>query len=474
MSELPWLSLCDAIALIRKKKLSPLEYLEGLDQHIAKHESGLSVFLYCDTESALTQAKDLTDTQAQESAHNRPLYGIPFAIKDVIDAAGLATTAHSKILKNNVAKEDANVTAKLKAAGGILFGKTATHEFAIGGPSFDLPWPPARNPWDPACHPGASSSGSGAGIAAGFFPAAIGTDTAGSVRFPASACGIVGMKPTYGLVSRHGTVPLSFSNDHVGPLTRTVRDNALLLSIIAGPDDKDPGSAQHAYEHPGAEIEKGIKGLHIGVARSWYTGDDGAHPVVIDGIEAALRVLSELGATIVDVDVPSLQDYASCAHIIRMSEAYAIHREWLADRPGDYGALARERLMRGAGYSAADYIQAQRWRRQLMAQTKAARHGVDVIITASNFDQPCRIDDIASFDGSYARQARVPFNVTGEPAMAIPIGFDENNMPLSMQITAGPFEENIIYRVARAYEQATDWADRRPILTQPFHESTQV
>ena len=236
-----------------------------------------------------------------------PLHGVPVGIKDIIDVAGLPTTCHSKILVDNVAKADAVVIAKLRQAGAIILGKLSTHEFAIGGPSFDLPFPPARNPWNPEHHPGGSSSGSGAGVCAGLFPLALGSDTGGSVRNPASACGIVGLKPTYGLVSRRGVFPLSFTLDHVGPLTRTVADNALLLDAIAGHDPADPGSAATNARYFGRMLDRGVRDLRVGFVRHFHEVDKPAHPEVTAAVEDAARVLQAEGAEVRNVTLPSLE-----------------------------------------------------------------------------------------------------------------------------------------------------------------------
>ncbi len=237
-----WLSATEIGKAYADKSLSPVELVTALLGRIRALDPKLHAFIRLDADAAMDAAR----AAEQELAAGRPrgpLHGVPVGIKDIIDVAGLPTTAHSKILVNNIAKADAVVVEKLRAAGAIVMGKLSTHEFAIGGPSFDLPFPPARNPWNPDHHPGGSSSGSGSGLAAGLFPLALGTDTGGSVRNPASACGIVGLKPTYGLVSRRGVFPLSFTLDHVGPMTRSVADNALLLDAIAGYDAEDPGSA---------------------------------------------------------------------------------------------------------------------------------------------------------------------------------------------------------------------------------------
>ena len=259
MSDLHWLTAADAAQAIAARKLSPVELMTALLERIARLDPKLHVFIRLDGEAAMDAAR----TAEAEVASGRlrgPLHGVPVGIKDIIDVAGLPTTCHSKILVGNIAAADAVCVSRLRGAGAIVLGKLSTHEFAIGGPSFDLPWPPARNPWNTDHHPGGSSSGSGSGIAAGLFPLALGSDTGGSVRNPASACGIVGLKPTYGLVSRRGVFPLSFTLDHVGTLTRTVADNALMLEIIAGHDPLDPGSAAAPAGHYGAGLERGRAG----------------------------------------------------------------------------------------------------------------------------------------------------------------------------------------------------------------------
>ena len=343
-------------------------------------------------------------------------------------------------------------------------GKLSTHEFAIGGPSFDLPWPPARNPWNRDHFCGGSSSGSGAAVAAGLLPLALGSDTGGSVRNPASMCGIVGLKPTYGVVSRRGVFPLSFSLDHVGPLTRTVRDNALVLELIAGPDPLDPGSAATGARGYAAQLGRGVNGLRVGVIRHFYTRDMEADAEMRAGIDAAVEKLAALGASVREVQTAPLAEYAACNRTIMTSEAFAIHEKWMRERPEEYGALARERIMPGAFVRAADYVNATRLRRKLAAAFHALFDDVDVVVTASAMDPACRIDDPKAVEYTYARQARAPFNVTGSPALSVPVGFSRSGLPLAMQIVGQPFSEPLVYRVAEAYEQATDWVQRHPAL----------
>jgi aspartyl-tRNA(Asn)/glutamyl-tRNA(Gln) amidotransferase subunit A len=246
----------------------------------------------------------------------------------------------------NIARRHAVVTERLEAAGGVLLGKLSTHEFAVGGPSFDLPWPPARNPWNRDHFCGGSSSGSGAGLAAGFFPAALGTDTGGSIRNPASMCAITGMKPTYGRVSRRGVAPLAFSLDHVGPMTRTVRDNAVMLQVIAEHDPGDPGSADEPVADYGAMLGRGVRGLRIAVIRHFYTTDVAGDPEQVEALDAAVKLLAEAGAEISEITLSPLQDFSACG-IILAAEAYAVHEQWLKERPGLRRAGARAAPRRG-------------------------------------------------------------------------------------------------------------------------------
>jgi aspartyl-tRNA(Asn)/glutamyl-tRNA(Gln) amidotransferase subunit A len=463
MSELAWLSVTEAAELLRVKKLSPVEYVKALIDRIEKHDGNLNAFLRFTPDIALEDARRC-EAEIARGGWRGALHGIPYGLKDIVDYAGLPTTAHSKILQDNVAANDAAVTQKLRAAGGIFMGKLSTHEFAIGGPSFDLPWPPARNPWNRDHFCGGSSSGSGAAVAAGFLPVAIGTDTGGSVRNPASMCGIVGIKATYGLVSRRGVFPLAFSLDHVGPLTRTARDNAMVLDAIAGHDPLDAGSTAHVSRASAGQIGSGVEGLRVGVIRHFYTRDMEADPEVTAAIDAATQKLAQMGAKVREIETAPLSEFLAVNRTIMTSEAFAIHEKWMRERPQDYGALARERIMAGAFTRAADYVNATRLRRRMTDAFHALFSDIDVAITASSMDPPCRIDDQKTVEFTYARQARAVFNVTGGPALSVPVGFTKSNLPLSMQIVGKPFSEGLVYRVAHAYERATKWVDRHPEL----------
>lgn len=463
MTDYAYLTIQEASEHLRTRAISPVEYVRALLDRIDAHDAQFNAFLRLMPEHALSQARQ-TEREIMAGQWRGPLHGVPYGLKDIIDVAGIPTTAHSRILADNMATADAVVTQKLQAAGGVLVGKLATHEFAMGGPSFDLPWPPARNAWNRDYFSGGSSSGSGAAVAAGFVPTALGTDTGGSIRNPASMCGIVGMKATYGRVSRRGVIPLSYSLDHVGPLTRTVTDNAIMLNLLAGHDAEDPGSAETHVPDFTADLEKGVKGLKIGVIRRFYTQDFVADPEMTRSIDDAVATLASLGAEVCEIDPGPLSDYAGTTRVILLSEAYAIHEKWLQERPQDYGALMRERVLAGAFFRAADYVHAMRQRTILTRKLQTCMAAVDVAITASSMDPACPIADADLNEKLYARQARAPFNLTGSPALAMPTGFASTGLPLSMQIIGKPFDETTVYRVARAYEQATEWTSKHPEL----------
>ena len=458
---LHFLPVATAALAIAARELSPVELMQAHLDRIANLDPRLNVFIRLDAEAALDAAR-AAEAEAMAGRLRGPLHGVPVGIKDIIDVAGLATTCHSKILADNIARSDAVCVGKLRQAGAIVIGKLSTHEFAIGGPSFDLPWPPARNPWNPEHHPGGSSSGSGSGVAAGLFPVALGSDTGGSVRNPASCCGIVGLKPTYGLVSRRGVFPLSFTLDHVGPMTRTVGDNALLLEAIAGHDSRDPGSAVAPNGHYAAAMDRGVRGLRVGFVRHFHETDLPAEPEVTAALEHVARTLQMMGADIRDVRLPSLGEFSAVNRIILQSEAWSVHARWLRERPGDYGRLARRRLLAGAFLSAGDYVAASRRRSEMIATVNAALAEVDVLLCASSMDPPCRIDRPADIDRTYTRQARTPFNVTGHPALAMMSGLASTGLPLSVQFVGRYFDEAMLFRIARAWEKASGMDKKHP------------
>jgi aspartyl-tRNA(Asn)/glutamyl-tRNA(Gln) amidotransferase subunit A len=451
-------------ALPLAKRLSPVELLQSCLDRIAAVEPKLNAIIRLVADEAMSNAR-AAEAEIARGGSRGPLHGIPVGLKDIIDLAGHPTTCHSKLQIDRVATEDAVATARLRAAGALFPAKLSTHEFAIGGPAFDLPFPPARNPWNPKHHPGGSSSGSGAAVAARMFPAALGTDTGGSVRHPASHCGLVGLKPTYGLVSRRGVFPLAFTLDHVGPMTRTVRDNALLLNVIAGHDAGDPGSAAHPAEDYTRDLHKGLRGLRIGFVRHFHEKDQPATPEMAAALEAAATLMAAEGAVISTVTLPPLGEFAGVNRTILLPEATAIHETWLQERPSDYAHITRRRLLPGVFVSGTDYVQAQRRRRQLIAAVEAAFADVDLLLCASSMDPACLIDDAAEVERTYPRQARTPFNVTGHPAVSIMCGISKAaGLPLGLQLVAPSFGEALIYRAAAGYERAAPWATMAPAI----------
>jgi aspartyl-tRNA(Asn)/glutamyl-tRNA(Gln) amidotransferase subunit A len=463
VTDLHWLTAEEIAAAYREKRLSPVELTRALLDRIAAVDPKLNAFIRVDAEAALTAAR-VAEREIFSGGARGPLHGVPVGIKDIIDIAGLPTTCHSKLMSDHVAKEDSEVVRRLRASGAIMLGKLSLHEFAIGGPSFDLPFPPARNPWNRGHHPGGSSSGSGSALAAGMVPLALGTDTGGSVRNPAGACGIVGLKPTYGLVSRRGVFPLSFTLDHVGPMARSVSDVAMMLDAIAGHDAGDPGSSPAPTRRFGSELQRGLSGLRVGFVRRFHEDDLPADAEMVASIEDAARTLEAEGAHVRDVSLPPLGEYSGVQRVIMLSESWAIHSKWLGERPGDYGASTRRRLMAGAFLTAGDYVHAQQRRADLTAAVDGAFNDADVLLVANAMDPACAIDDDEAVARTYPRQARNVFSLTGHPAIALMSGLSKAGLPLSIQLVARPLDEVTLLRAAAGYERASGWHARRPSL----------
>ena len=356
MTELQWLTGSEIGAAYAARRLSPVELVRALLREIEAHNPDCGAFIHVDAEGALETARRAeTDIFAGRSLG--PLHGIPLGAKDNIDIAGVATTCHSKILLDNIAPHDAPAIANLRAAGAIMLGKQSLHEFAFGGPSKELPFPFARHPWNTDYHPGGSSSGSGVALAAGFVPLSLGTDAGGSIRNPAGNCGVVGLKPTYDLVSRRGVFPVAFTLDHVGPMARSVADVALFLDGLVGSNTEG---------RFGADLERGVRGLRIGFVRQWHETDMVADPEVMAALDEVERVLRQEGAEVRNIALPRLQELAAVQRIILLAETWAVHAKWLRERPQDYSTPCRRKVLPGAFLSAGDYVQAQQWRGRMI------------------------------------------------------------------------------------------------------------
>jgi aspartyl-tRNA(Asn)/glutamyl-tRNA(Gln) amidotransferase subunit A len=461
-SDLHDLSVTELAGLMAAHKLSPVELVESLIQRVEQLDG--------QTQAFITRTFDLARRQARaaESAIARgeprgPLHGIPFALKDIYDTKGILTSAHSRIFIDRVPDEDATVTSRLYEAGAVLLGKLATHEMAHAGPSFDLPWPPARNPWNLTHFTGGSSSGSGAAVAAGLVPLALGSDTGGSIRGPASHCGVVGLMPTFGLVSRAGVITNSYTFDHCGPLARTVEDCALALEALAGHDPKDAGSLRRPIPRYREALGRDLRGLRIGVLRHHWERDIPAPEDVRKAMDVALDVLRRLGAELEECRVRPLAECFDVKIIIAESEILSVHQGALRARPGDFGADFRSRALPAVLFSASDYVQASREHRRMMLEMEPLFARFDAFVTAGLGEAP-RLADYRSVSFWQKPSPLTAWNVTGQPVLALPNGFGSNGLPLGMQILGRPFGETTILRVGHAYEQATEWHHRRPAL----------
>jgi len=458
-----FLTIAEAAAQIAAKKLSPVELMQTCLDRVKSLDSTLNSFLLLTEDRAMADAK-AAEARQMSGALKGKLDGIPIGHKDIYNTAGIRTTAHSKLLEHNVPAEDSVVVRKWADAGTVLMGKLATHEFAIGGPSFDLPWPPARNPWNPDHFTAGSSSGTGAAVAAGLVMGGTGSDTGGSIRGPSALCGLAGIKPTYGLCSRRGVLPLSNTLDHTGPMTWTVEDCALLLQAMAGHDPLDPASANRPVPDMTAGLGKGVKGLRIGVIRHFHEEDNPVSPATLKGIEGALDFFRREGAEVRDVKLSPMMDYNAPGWVILSAEAYTIHEPWFKTRFNDYGELMRDRLALAATLSASDYIQATRRRRELCLEMAAAMADVDLLITASAPGEASKITEVPKWLMLQKPNFTMAFNVTGLPALSVCSGYGEGGLPLSIQIVGKPFQEATVFQAGHAYETAHDWRSTRPPL----------
>jgi aspartyl-tRNA(Asn)/glutamyl-tRNA(Gln) amidotransferase subunit A len=463
--EICFLSITEAARRLRARTLSPVALTDAYLDRIGAIDGQLDSYITVTADHAREQAR-AAESAIARGEYRGPLHGIPFGLKDMFETRGILTTAHSKVLIDNVPTNDAHVVTRLYDAGATLLGKQASHEFAHGGPSFDLPWPPARNPWNPAHYTGSSSTGSGAAVAAGLAAFALGTDTGGSVRTPAWLCGIVGFKPTFGLVGRSGVIPFSASCDHVGPLTRTVEDAALVMQAIAGHDGLDFGSTRETVPKFSAELTQGIRGMRFGVLRHHFEEDTRANAELRAALAAALDVMRGLGAEIEDVRVRPLHEYYGVRIMLSESELFARHQHRLRTNAGDYGHHFLGRTLAACLFSGADYLAAQRLRRKIIAEMRPLYARYDALITTGSGPAP-HLDAHRSIGA--AQKWSTPsmgtmFSVTGAPALALPCGFSAKGLPLGMQIAGRPFEDAKVLRIGYAYEQAMRWFERHPTL----------
>lgn len=470
MTDLHWASVADLARLIATKEISPVEVVRAHLDRIAALDAGLRCFITVTADAALDAAR-AAETELAAGRSLGPLHGVPFALKDLFDTAGVRTTGGSKILADRVPAEDAVVTRRLRAAGAILLGKLTMHEFAYGPEGLNVHYGTSRNPWDATDEriPGGSSSGSGVAVAAGLVPLTLGSDTGGSIRIPASLCGITGLKPTYGRVSRAGVLPLSWSMDHAGPMTRSALDAALVLRVLAGYDPADATTSVLPVPDYAAALTGNIKGLRVGVLRASFL--DASAPEVRQAVEGAVKALESLGAVVDEVSLEHMGSVAAGAMAIVASEALAYHAEWVRTRPSDYQPDVLERLRAGAFVSGVHYVRGQQARALVRAEVNQALAKRDVLLSPATPIVATRIGEMDAVVGdgrvdvrsSLLRFTR-PFNFSGHPACALPCGFTSGGLPIGLQIVGRPFDEATVLRAADAYQRATDWHTRRPPL----------
>jgi aspartyl-tRNA(Asn)/glutamyl-tRNA(Gln) amidotransferase subunit A len=444
----------------RGKEVSPVEVVGALLARIERLDPTLHAFVTLTRERALAEAR-AAETVLQRGEARSPLVGIPMGYKDIYCTRGVRTTGGSALLADWVPDVDATTVTKLQAAGAVMMGKLITHEFAMGIQFPGHRFPAATNPWTVQHMPGGSSSGSGAALAAGLLAGATGSDTGGSIRGPAAFCGIAGIKPTYGRCSRAGVLSLSWTLDHTGPMARTVEDCALMLQAMAGHDPLDPASSREPVGDYLASLGAGIRGLRVGVPRAYFF--DGLDPEVGAAFEASLRELEKQGATVRDVEIPSIQTTPAFM-VILLAEAWAYHERDLRERRHLYGDVLRERFMAGGLLSAGEYVQAQRLRSRLCADTNEVLKSVDVLATPTQTGPATPFAKAFDPDFGFPKSNMPPFNMTGLPALAVPNGFSRSGLPLSLQIAGRAFDEATVLRVGHAYERATEWHTRRPAV----------
>lgn len=443
----------DLSRLLSSGQLTAVELAAHYLARIERWDSGIHAFTSLDRQDVLAQAQ-ARDEAFRHCGPSGPLHGLPVALKDMIDVKGMPTTCHSALLLDNVAATDAACVRQLRDAGAIIFGKLAMHEFALGGPSFDAAFPPARNPWNPALHPGGSSSGAGAALAAGFVPLAVGTDSGGSIRGPAAACGVAGFKPTYGAVSVEGVLPVAPTVDHVGPMARSVGDAALLFDAL-----RDRACECGAPTGPAA-----LEGTRIGYLETFHRND--CDPEIRDILAHVAAQLASAGAHVERIETPPLAAMRAVNQIILSQECWALHGEKLRARPGALSETTRRRMLAGAYVDKRDYLYALEMKERVTGFFDTLFDSYDFLLCANSMALPCPIDDPAALRATLPKQARAPFSLTGQPVVALCAGFAPNGLPVSLQLIGRRSHDFSLLAFAEAVERQLAVKPRWP---QPNH-----
>jgi aspartyl-tRNA(Asn)/glutamyl-tRNA(Gln) amidotransferase subunit A len=466
-TEIPFLPATELSALIRSGDVSPVEAAEAYLDRIGQIDGKLNSYITVCRDEALAEAQQ-AEKEIAAGNYRGPMHGLPVAVKDQFYTKGIRTTGGSAILKDLVPNEDATVVAKLKAAGSVLLGKLNMSEYAMGD-AFFHPFGTPHNPWDLSRNPGTSSSGSGAATAAFLCATSLGEDTGGSIRGPASFCGLVGIRPSWGRVSRYGVLGASWSMDTVGPISRTTADCAMTLGAIAGYDPKDPSTWDVPVPDYLSMLTGEIRGLKVGVIQE-RVDTEAVDPEVRDNVVQAIAVLGELGADIQEVSIPLIVHSAAISNTIILTDAAGVHRQGIDEHLGEYDHNIQIRLLVGSIIPAQAHQKAVKLRQVLRQQILDALEKVDVLVMPTSSIPASPIPPKAGIgskqevlDGLAGRRSfTAPFNVANTPALSINCGFTSQQLPVGFQIAGKPFDEGTLFRVAHAYEQATDWHTRRP------------
>jgi len=459
-TDLHYLTLHELSERIRAKEVSPVEATEATLERIERLNPKLNAYITVMADQALADAR-AAEQEIASGRYRGPLHGVPVGVKDLCATKGVRTTAGSKILGGWVPDANAPVVQKLRAAGAVIAGKLNLHEYAFGTTGVNPHFGACHNPWDTERITGGSSSGSGSAVAAGLCYAAIGSDTGGSIRIPSSLCGIAGIKPTYGRVSLRDVVPLASSLDHLGPMARTARDCALVLSAIAGYDEEDAASVDAPVEDWAARLDGGLRGVRVGVGG--YALED-ATPEVAQAFQSAVGVIERLGAATKPVDLSVLGTYFYVGGVVLLSEGAAYHKDNVEQRPQDYGADVLMRLRSGLDQKAADYVRALQFVRGLRRTCdELLLSDVDLLVMPTTIMPAPRIDSVASDDPTLGlSRLTLPFDVTGQPAISVPCGFTAGGLPIGLMLVGRRFDEATVLRAAHAFEQAAGFSGRRP------------
>jgi len=467
MVELAWISVAELARMIRGKDVSPREVVQAHLERIAALDGTLHAFITVCADAALAAAR-AAEADLVAGRAVGPLHGVPIGLKDLFETKGILTTAGSRILADHVPMRDATVVERLRAAGAIVLGKLNMHEFAYGAEGWNEAFGDVRNPWDAtvARIPGGSSSGSGAAVAAGLCPGALGSDTGGSIRIPSSLCGITGLKPTYGRVSRSGVFPLAWSMDHVGPMARTVADCALMLQAIAGHDPADETTTVLPLPDCVGSLTGEVRGLRVGLLRGFFV--DSCLPGVVAAVDGAAKTLETLGARVEPAFLPAAEHVASAFFAILASESLAYHASWFRARGHEYSADVRTRLARGAFVTGMQYVRAQQVRRRVRDEINAlfARHDL-LLAPTTPIPAPALAQREVELPGGTRNLTVALISLTsvwsfaGFPVCSLPCGFADG-LPVGMQLVGRPFDEATVLRAADAYQRSTDWHRRRP------------